>query len=269
MALRDDLMVVIPDRLFGGIMDKGTFYDGYKLSTRSDAPCSECRGRGWCVGECRPQEVCGVCDGTGNAPRNEPKQERPFDPLIKVPAGIVVDLMITSEVRLSALCSLGPDAGTKHGQAWLKKAVALADDIEIVIPEEVSEEGWIYWPIRTLKALRWAADHQAESSRAKHPKTTAFLKHFAAAPSAEKPGILVTETWRTVIEDKPANNSTRLERVAAGLEEPIETAHIKERCGKHAIFPIYDDIGIASPSSQIRRTAMTCAPTRRAIDTSG
>lgn len=27
--------------------------------------CRECRGRGWHVGECHPQETCGVCDGSG------------------------------------------------------------------------------------------------------------------------------------------------------------------------------------------------------------
>lgn len=27
--------------------------------------CSDCEGRGWHVGECHPQEVCGACDGKG------------------------------------------------------------------------------------------------------------------------------------------------------------------------------------------------------------
>lgn len=30
--------------------------------------CPTCEGRGWCVGECHPQEKCGRCDGAGTVP---------------------------------------------------------------------------------------------------------------------------------------------------------------------------------------------------------
>lgn len=30
-------------------------------------PCTECKGRGWHVGDCHPQESCGACAGTGYA----------------------------------------------------------------------------------------------------------------------------------------------------------------------------------------------------------
>ena len=33
--------------------------------------CPMCRGRGWFVGECHPQEECGTCAGTGVVPRSE------------------------------------------------------------------------------------------------------------------------------------------------------------------------------------------------------
>ncbi len=33
--------------------------------TTCAAACKDCRGRGWYVGECHPQEKCGSCNGTG------------------------------------------------------------------------------------------------------------------------------------------------------------------------------------------------------------
>lgn len=30
--------------------------------------CAECKGRGWHVGECHPQETCGCCEGRGVVP---------------------------------------------------------------------------------------------------------------------------------------------------------------------------------------------------------
>lgn len=48
------------------------------VATVADEPqiahviCTSCEGRGWCVGECHPQEVCGGCGGRGTVPVSQP-----------------------------------------------------------------------------------------------------------------------------------------------------------------------------------------------------
>lgn len=41
-------------------------YPRHSVVTRTfDEWCPDCKGRGWHVGECHPQEVCGTCGGNG------------------------------------------------------------------------------------------------------------------------------------------------------------------------------------------------------------
>lgn len=40
----------------------------FRREMADEMKCPECRGRGWNVGECHPQETCGACDGAGKVP---------------------------------------------------------------------------------------------------------------------------------------------------------------------------------------------------------
>lgn len=40
----------------------------FRRELSDEMKCPECRGRGWHVGDCHPQETCGVCDGAGKVP---------------------------------------------------------------------------------------------------------------------------------------------------------------------------------------------------------
>ncbi len=46
-----------------GLIEEEASYVLTLLET--DKRCPDCSGRGWHVGECRPQETCGTCNGTG------------------------------------------------------------------------------------------------------------------------------------------------------------------------------------------------------------
>lgn len=39
------------------------------LPCQETVACPDCKGRGWHIGECHPQEECGTCLGSGRVPR--------------------------------------------------------------------------------------------------------------------------------------------------------------------------------------------------------